>query len=277
MAALERSERRTYCPYKGECTYYSISADGTHADDIVWSYETPTPRRRRHQGSSGVLCRPRRHDRGLRHGFAPGENVSATRSSRPRLLRASAKAPSGARSTNDVAGLFQVGHANRRRAAELGMVGQHPTPATGPWPASGPGSRRPRARNPSATDGWKSPPPPRRRSPRNRSTASHWYRPMRAPSPAIISPPSMRTRGRCDRPAGWPPGCRWGDDGQAARIARASTSPWMVVPESRMTEAHRAPGRRRPGDRPLALHVDRHPVPRRPARRYRATARRRGS
>jgi uncharacterized protein (DUF427 family) len=38
MALLVRSEHKTYCPYKGECSYYSIK-DG--AANAVWSYESP--------------------------------------------------------------------------------------------------------------------------------------------------------------------------------------------------------------------------------------------
>lgn len=40
MTALERSAHTTYCPYKGECSYYSIkgSAKGQNA---AWTYENP--------------------------------------------------------------------------------------------------------------------------------------------------------------------------------------------------------------------------------------------
>lgn len=38
---LERSEHETYCPYKGEASYYSIRAGETSADNAVWTYETP--------------------------------------------------------------------------------------------------------------------------------------------------------------------------------------------------------------------------------------------
>ncbi len=39
MALLERSDHTTYCPYKGECNYYSISSSGS--DKAVWTYEEP--------------------------------------------------------------------------------------------------------------------------------------------------------------------------------------------------------------------------------------------
>jgi uncharacterized protein (DUF427 family) len=41
MAALERSEHTTYCPYKGEASYFSIPAGGDRSRNAVWTYETP--------------------------------------------------------------------------------------------------------------------------------------------------------------------------------------------------------------------------------------------
>src|ERR1700722_14571779 len=41
MDALTRSEHTTYCPYKGDASYYSIAAGGERARDAVWTYETP--------------------------------------------------------------------------------------------------------------------------------------------------------------------------------------------------------------------------------------------
>jgi uncharacterized protein (DUF427 family) len=41
MAALVRSDHTTYCPYKGDASYYSIPAGGDRARDAVWTYETP--------------------------------------------------------------------------------------------------------------------------------------------------------------------------------------------------------------------------------------------
>ncbi|HTW29291.1 MAG TPA: DUF427 domain-containing protein [Acetobacteraceae bacterium] len=41
MDALERSESRTYCPYKGEAAYFSIPAGGTGSVDAIWTYEAP--------------------------------------------------------------------------------------------------------------------------------------------------------------------------------------------------------------------------------------------
>ena len=41
MAALVRSERTTYCPYKGDASYYSIPAGGNRSKNAVWTCETP--------------------------------------------------------------------------------------------------------------------------------------------------------------------------------------------------------------------------------------------
>jgi uncharacterized protein (DUF427 family) len=41
MAQLQRSSHQTYCPYKGECAYYSIPAGGERGVNAVWTYEAP--------------------------------------------------------------------------------------------------------------------------------------------------------------------------------------------------------------------------------------------
>jgi uncharacterized protein (DUF427 family) len=41
MTLLRRSAHATYCPYKGDCAYYSIPAGGDRAVNAVWSYEAP--------------------------------------------------------------------------------------------------------------------------------------------------------------------------------------------------------------------------------------------
>ena len=38
---LERTETHTYCPYKGEASYYSITAGGDRSVDAIWVYEQP--------------------------------------------------------------------------------------------------------------------------------------------------------------------------------------------------------------------------------------------
>ena len=42
MSALEPSPTTSYCPYKGEATYYSVRASGG-ARDVAWCYEVPYP------------------------------------------------------------------------------------------------------------------------------------------------------------------------------------------------------------------------------------------
>lgn len=41
MAALSRSEHTSYCPYKGDASYFSIPAGGDRSINAVWTYETP--------------------------------------------------------------------------------------------------------------------------------------------------------------------------------------------------------------------------------------------
>jgi uncharacterized protein (DUF427 family) len=43
MSLLAKTDHTTYCPYKGECSYYSIPAGGERSQNAVWSYETPYP------------------------------------------------------------------------------------------------------------------------------------------------------------------------------------------------------------------------------------------
>ena len=41
LTQLSRTEHATYCPYKGDCSYYSIAAAGERGRNAVWTYETP--------------------------------------------------------------------------------------------------------------------------------------------------------------------------------------------------------------------------------------------
>ncbi|MCQ4628591.1 DUF427 domain-containing protein [Shinella sp. CPCC 100929] len=41
MTLLERTEHKSYCPYKGEASYFSIPLSG--GTNAAWSYETPYP------------------------------------------------------------------------------------------------------------------------------------------------------------------------------------------------------------------------------------------
>lgn len=40
---LSRSDTTTYCPYKGDASYYHVTIDGTTVDDAIWTYEQPYP------------------------------------------------------------------------------------------------------------------------------------------------------------------------------------------------------------------------------------------
>jgi uncharacterized protein (DUF427 family) len=41
MSQLQRTEHTSYCPYKGDCAYYSIPAGGQRGVNAVWSYDLP--------------------------------------------------------------------------------------------------------------------------------------------------------------------------------------------------------------------------------------------
>ena len=40
---LHPSDRHSYCPYKGDASYWSFDAGGRRREDIAWSYEQPLP------------------------------------------------------------------------------------------------------------------------------------------------------------------------------------------------------------------------------------------
>ena len=41
VARLIPTTHRTYCPFKGNASYFTLSSHGRTADNAVWSYETP--------------------------------------------------------------------------------------------------------------------------------------------------------------------------------------------------------------------------------------------
>ena len=43
LSQLERTDHATYCPFKGDCSYYSIPAGGKKSVNAVWSYQEPFP------------------------------------------------------------------------------------------------------------------------------------------------------------------------------------------------------------------------------------------
>jgi len=42
QSLLERTDSQTYCPYKGDASYYSLqTSDGETETDLIWTYEQP--------------------------------------------------------------------------------------------------------------------------------------------------------------------------------------------------------------------------------------------
>ena len=41
MTLLARTDRTTYCPYKGDAAYFNIPLGGERSINAVWSYEAP--------------------------------------------------------------------------------------------------------------------------------------------------------------------------------------------------------------------------------------------
>ena len=40
---MEKTDHETFCPFKGEASYWSIHTDEGSAQDVVWGYEDPFP------------------------------------------------------------------------------------------------------------------------------------------------------------------------------------------------------------------------------------------
>lgn len=43
MALLARTDHATYCPYKGEASYFSIPLGGERSINAIWTYESAYP------------------------------------------------------------------------------------------------------------------------------------------------------------------------------------------------------------------------------------------
>lgn len=41
LTLLQRTDHHTYCPYKGDCSYYSIPVGGERSVNAIWTYESP--------------------------------------------------------------------------------------------------------------------------------------------------------------------------------------------------------------------------------------------
>ena len=48
MAALSRTDHTSWCPYKGEASYFSIPVGGDRSVNAIWTYETP------HEAVAGI-------------------------------------------------------------------------------------------------------------------------------------------------------------------------------------------------------------------------------
>ena len=43
MDLLDRTEHASHCPYKGDASYFTVTAGGLVRENAVWSYENPFP------------------------------------------------------------------------------------------------------------------------------------------------------------------------------------------------------------------------------------------
>jgi uncharacterized protein (DUF427 family) len=44
QSLLRRTDATTYCPFKGDASYYSVTTSaGDTVDDVIWTYERPYP------------------------------------------------------------------------------------------------------------------------------------------------------------------------------------------------------------------------------------------
>jgi uncharacterized protein (DUF427 family) len=41
MAFLDRTDKTTHCPHKGDASYYSVVTKSTTLENVAWSYESP--------------------------------------------------------------------------------------------------------------------------------------------------------------------------------------------------------------------------------------------
>lgn len=41
MAFLDKTDKSSHCPHKGDASYYSVVTKSTTLDNVAWSYESP--------------------------------------------------------------------------------------------------------------------------------------------------------------------------------------------------------------------------------------------
>ena len=91
QGVLLRSATTTYCPYKGDASYYHVTtAAGANIDDVIWTLRAALPGGGRHRGSCRVLPGQGRHHRrsGIVYGGAPHRQRGSLRpgQSRPDVV-----------------------------------------------------------------------------------------------------------------------------------------------------------------------------------------------
>ena len=60
MSVFTRSEHKTYCPYKGDASHFTLDVSDQSAANAAWSYEQPYPAMREIKGR--VAFYPKRVD-----------------------------------------------------------------------------------------------------------------------------------------------------------------------------------------------------------------------
>ncbi|HEY1735362.1 MAG TPA: DUF427 domain-containing protein [Methylovirgula sp.] len=43
LSLLKKTDHASYCPYKGDASYFNVPLAGARGENAVWSYETPHP------------------------------------------------------------------------------------------------------------------------------------------------------------------------------------------------------------------------------------------
>jgi uncharacterized protein (DUF427 family) len=123
MTQLQRTAHQTYCPYKGECAYYSIPAGGERSVNAVWSYEAPHVRIG-NPGIPGVLPGPgRRHRQQRLNSRNTTQQIGDSRSNLAAGAGADDPRPASTSENASTPDLFR--YAERQRALAAGSSKPH--------------------------------------------------------------------------------------------------------------------------------------------------------